>query len=101
MVLNATKMGVYDECKQYLKKTGLKDGLFLQFTCAFTAGFFMAITVTPFDMVRTRIMNQPKDIKLYSGMVDCFAKVIQSEGPLAIYKGFFPVWGRFAPTTTL
>ena len=34
-------------------------------------------------------------------MIDCFTKVIQKEGPLAIYKGFFPVWGRFAPTTTL
>jgi len=94
-------MGVYDECKELCKKAGFNDGLSLQFLCAFTAGFFMSTTVTPFDMVRTRIMNQPKDKVLYTGMIDCFSKVVAKEGPLAIYKGFFPVWGRFAPTTTL
>ena len=73
----------------------------MQFLSAFTAGFFMACTVTPFDMVRTRIMNQPKDIILYNGMIDCFSKIVTKEGPLAVYKGFFPVWARFAPTTTL
>jgi hypothetical protein len=34
-------------------------------------------------------------------MVDAFAKITASEGLGAIYKGFIPVWGRFAPTTTL
>lgn len=57
MILNATKMAVYDEAKQFIKSVGFKDGMVLQFMSAFTAGFFMAITVTPFDMVRTRIMN--------------------------------------------
>lgn len=61
----------------------------------------MACTVTPFDMVRTRIMNQPKDVLIYRGMIDCFMKVTKSEGLLSVYKGFFPVWARFAPTTTL
>jgi hypothetical protein len=61
----------------------------------------MAITVTPFDMARTRIMNQPKNLVLYTGMIDCFLKITKSEGPLSVYKGFFPVWARFAPTTTL
>ncbi len=47
----------------------------------------MAITVTPFDMVRTRLMNQPKDAKIYSGMINCFGKIVSSEGPMALYKG--------------
>jgi hypothetical protein len=34
-------------------------------------------------------------------MFDCFAKVVAKEGPMAIYKGFVPVWGRFAPTTCI
>lgn len=68
---------------------------------AFTAGFFMTITVTPFDMVRTRLMNQPKDKVIYTGLVDCMTKVAKQEGFTALYKGFLPVWGRFAPTTVL
>jgi hypothetical protein len=72
MILNATKMSVYDEAKLMVKKLGFKEGFGCQFMSAFTAGFFMAITVTPFDMVRTRLMNQPSDTKIYKGMLDCF-----------------------------
>ena len=38
---------------------GVKDGIPLQFMSAFTAGFFMTCTVAPFDIIRTRLMNQP------------------------------------------
>jgi len=41
------------------------------------------------------------DAKIYSGMINAFTKIVASEGPMALYKGFIPVWGRFAPTTTL
>ncbi len=101
MILNATKMSVYDEAKIKVKSIGFQDGIACQFMSAFTAGFFMAVTVTPFDMVRTRLMNQPVQQKIYSGMIDCFAQIVKKEGPTALYKGFFPVWARFAPTTCL
>ena len=102
MVLNGTKMAVYDQCTTFIKSTGfIPAGLPTQFGAAFTAGFFMAITVSPFDMVRTRLMNQPPDAKLYSGFVDCTIKIIKEGGPLGLYAGFIPIWARFAPTTTL
>lgn len=102
VTLNATKMGVYDITKDILKKhIGLKAGTNLTFWASVVAGFFMAITVTPFDMLRTRLMNQPKDHKIYANVIDCIFKVIKKEGPVALYKGFIPVWARFAPTTTL
>ena len=101
-VLNATKMGCYDICKSKVKEMGIaKEGLWLQFMSAFSAGFMMTITVSPFDIMRTRLMNQPTDAKIYNGFVDCFTKILTNEGPLAFYKGFMPIWGRFAPTTTL
>ena len=57
-VLNATKMGVYDTCKQKVKASGMvKNALAIQFMSALTAGFFMACTVSPFDIIRTRLMN--------------------------------------------
>ena len=99
-VLNATKMGVYDQCKTVVKKAGIaQDGLSLSFMGAFTSGFFMTCTVSPFDIIRTRLMNQPVDAKIYNGFVDCFIKILRNEGPLGFYKGFLPIWGRFAPTT--
>jgi hypothetical protein len=102
MILNATKMACYDQCKQFVKATmGIKDGVKLQFMAAFSAGFFMTCTVSPFDIIRTRLMNQPADSKLYNGFGDCFTKILKNEGPLGFYKGFIPIWSRFAPTTCL
>ena len=61
----------------------------------------MTCTVSPFDMLRTRLMNQPTDKKLYNGFVDAAVKIMKNEGPGAFYRGFFPIWARFAPTATL
>lgn len=65
MVLNGTKMACYDQTKGYVVQyTGLaKTSLVTQFVSAVAAGFFMTCTVSPFDMVRTRLMNQPADAK--------------------------------------
>lgn len=103
MVLNGTKMACYDQAKGVVvSTTGLnKSSLIVQFLSAASAGFFMTCTVAPFDMVRTRLMNQPADAKIYNNAFDCFRKIITQEGPLTLWRGFIPIWSRFAPTTTL
>lgn len=103
MVLNGTKMGVYDQSKGYVvAATGLsKTSIMTQFFSAVIAGFFMTCTVSPFDMVRTRLMNQPSDSKIYNNAFDCMMKIAKNEGPLTFWRGFMPIWSRFAPTTTL
>jgi hypothetical protein len=103
MVLNGTKMACYDQMKGYVVQfTGLpKNNLLVQFLSAGSAGFFMACTVSPFDMIRTRLMNQPADAKIYSNAFDCAMKIATQEGPLTFWRGFIPIWSRFAPTTTI
>ena len=102
MVLNGTKMACYDQIKGAITSSGaVPAGIPTQFCSAFGAGFFMASAVAPFDMVRTKLMNQPPDAKIYSGFVDCFMKIIGNGGPGALYQGFIPIWARFAPTTCL
>ena len=61
----------------------------------------MTCTVAPFDMIRTTLMNQPTDKKLYTGFFDAAAKIARTQGPAAFYRGFIPIWGRFAPSATL
>ncbi|KAJ1457806.1 mitochondrial carrier domain-containing protein [Pelagophyceae sp. CCMP2097] len=102
MVLNGTKMACYDEIKQVLVNAGMpaKD-IMTQAAAAFSAGFFMTCTVAPFDMIRTKLMNQPPDAKEYTGFVDCAMKIAAKDGPAGFYRGFLPIWARFAPTTTL
>jgi len=101
-VLNGTKMGCYDQISYVIKESNvIPAGLPTQFVSAFGAGFFMATTVAPFDMIRTQLMNQPFDKKKYSGFLDCFTKIVAKQGIKGLYAGFIPIWARFAPTTCL
>lgn len=102
-VLNGTKMACYDQIKGEVSSRfgwGRTD-VRCQFTSAIGAGFFMTCTVAPFDMLRTALMNQPTDKKLYNGLLDALVKIVRAEGPFALYRGFLPIWGRFAPQATL
>ena len=102
MVLNGTKMGVYDQIKGMIKESALiPTGIATDFSAAFCAGFFMSVTVSPFDMIRTQLMNQPPEAKIYKNFADCAMKIFQKGGVKAFYSGFIPIWGRFAPTTCL
>ncbi len=102
-VLNATKMGVYDATKgSIVQYTGWnRKDVKTSFGAAFVAGFFMTVTVAPWDMLRTKLMNQPTDKKIYNGFVDCAKKTIQADGVLSLWRGFVPIWARFAPQATL
>ena len=88
-VLNGTKMACYDVIKgMVVNQTGWgrKDP-----RCQLSvigAGFFMTCTVSPYDMMRTRLMNQPTDAKIYNGMFDCFTQILKNEGPLAFWRIF-------------
>jgi hypothetical protein len=103
IVLNATKMGVYDVAKgKVVENTGwARNSPKTAFCSSFVAGFFMTCTVAPFDRLRTKLMNQPTNKKVYSGLADCLVKTVRQEGPLSLWKGFVPIWARFAPMATL
>ena len=62
MILNATKLGTYDSIKHGLINSGLlKDGYTLHFVASLIAGVCMATATAPFDLARTRLMNQSKN----------------------------------------
>lgn len=102
MIINGSKLSSYDQIKSYFKKTrGFKDGVQLQFACSFTAGFIMACCAAPFDLCRTRVFSQDSKNPKYRGLVHAFTSTVKHEGPLGLYKGFIPMWGRFGPFTVI
>lgn len=102
-ILNATKMGVYDMTKGIVTEyTGWnRSDVRTAFCSAFVAGFFMTCTVSPADNLRTRLMNQPTDKKIYNGFTDCLVKTVKNDGFFSLWRGFVPIWARFAPQATL
>lgn len=52
------------------------------------AGMPAASLVTPADVIKTRLQVAARAGQTtYSGVVDCFAKILREEGPKALWKG--------------
>lgn len=65
-------------------------GLLSKFACAQTAALSAGYASYPFDTVRRRLQMQsekPKSEWVYSGTMDCFSKIMQTEGTAALFKG--------------
>mmetsp|Transcript_16881 Transcript_16881/g.28601 ORF Transcript_16881/g.28601 Transcript_16881/m.28601 type:complete len:137 (+) Transcript_16881:62-472(+) len=65
MLLNATNLGTYDTIKhEIIRREILEDGLYCRYISSVFAGFFMALSTSPVDNIKTRVMNQrmcPRD----------------------------------------
>jgi len=100
-VLNATKMGVYDIAKGAVTEAtgwGRKD-VRTTFCSSMISGFAMTCTVSPVDRVRTALMTDKTG--KYNGLVDCATKLAAENGISSFWRGFVPMWARFAPTATI
>lgn len=70
------------------------------FAIGSVAGCIGATAVYPIDLVKTRLQNQRVIVtteRLYTGALDCFAKVIRNEGPFGLYRGLLPQLVGVAP----
>ncbi|CAL8069095.1 unnamed protein product [Calicophoron daubneyi] len=59
------------------------------FGSGFTAATIAAFSVTPLDVVKTRLqtLRHAKGDKLFTGIWDCFYKTLRNEGIRALFKG--------------
>ena len=95
ILVNLGELATYDHSKQFIKKkTGFSDGPFIHFSSSICSGFAAAVCCTPADVIKSRLMKTNTE---YNGIIDCFRTTVKNEGPLALYKGFMPVWLRLAP----
>ena len=61
------------------------------------AGVATAMVGAPFDCVKTRLMSKDASEARFRGPFHCVAETVRHEGPRALYKGFWPMYGRQAP----
>ena len=57
MVNNASAMACYDIIKTWMINMFALEGILLQFLASFAAGFFITMSIAPFDKARTVLMN--------------------------------------------
>uniref|UniRef100_A0A8D0G9M3 Solute carrier family 25 member 34 n=1 Tax=Sphenodon punctatus TaxID=8508 RepID=A0A8D0G9M3_SPHPU len=107
MVGSSVQLGTFASAKEWVaKQKWFKEGSWM---VALAGGMIssvaVAVAMTPFDVVSTRLYNQPVNElgmgKHYQGFLDCFLKISSKEGVLALYKGIGPAYLRLGPHTIL
>lgn len=102
MILNGVVMSSNDTIKKELVKLNFTTNvILLNAISGFGSGFIVTCVVNPFDVIRTRLMNQNLIAPQYKGIVDCARQMVKKEGIKSMYYGFIPLWFKFAPTTVL
>lgn len=102
VVVNGAGIAAYDHSKQTAQRIlGEGDSLSARFLAALVGGVTTALVGCPFDVLKTRMMNQHKTKPLYTNVVDCAMSVVRIEGVTALWKGLLPVYVRQAPFNML
>lgn len=84
----ATKFAANDEWGKFYRNIfgAPKMTQSLSILTGASAGATEAFVVVPFELVKIRLQDKAQAGK-YTGMMDCVAKTVKNEGPLALYNG--------------
>jgi solute carrier family 25 oxoglutarate transporter 11 len=99
MVVSSSQLATYDHAKtMFAKGMGMTEGPKLHIAASVTSGFIYCTASLPFDILKTRLQNQQADPKTgkmpYSGPISALTSIIKGEGPLALWRGFWPYFAR-------
>ena len=85
----------------FIRREWLADAPPLHMFASLAGGLAGISCNHPLDLVRNRLYNQPRAADgrglLYDGAVDCFRKVIRTDGLPALYRGFGAHYIRVGP----
>ncbi|XP_038642975.1 solute carrier family 25 member 35 isoform X2 [Scyliorhinus canicula] len=90
---------------QYQHQVFKPDSWLVSLTSGMVSSIFVVFAMTPFDVISTRLYNQPVDHQgkgvFYRGYLDCFTKTVRKEGLHGLYKGTGASYFRVGPHTIL
>jgi solute carrier family 25 oxoglutarate transporter 11 len=101
--MNAGMMSCYDQAKEMIGNHITHDPnlnnplMSTRLGSSAVAGFTAAAFSLPFDLIKSRIQNDPKR---YVGVLDAGRKILSNEGVFAFWTGFGAFYGRCAPHVT-
>ncbi|XP_035911605.1 solute carrier family 25 member 35-like [Anopheles stephensi] len=102
------QLAAFGYTKDFLERRPIvakQSETFVSTVAGAVGGTVMAVTMTPPDVIATRLYNQGVDAGgrgiYYNGVVDCFIKILKAEGVAGLYKGFWPHYMRIGPHATL
>jgi solute carrier family 25 (mitochondrial uncoupling protein), member 8/9 len=101
-VLASVELSFYDVIKSWvLLEFNVPDTFAVHASAGLLTSLCSAAASNPFDMVKSRLMNQHRKAGKYSGVIDCFVKSVQSEGVFVLWSGLLAYFLRLGPNTIL
>lgn len=104
---SAVQLSSFSSAKEYILKKEWFDSqsIMVPLSASMLSGVVLAVAMTPFDVVATRIYNQKVDEHgrglMYNSIFDVFKKVMKAEGLMGFYKGLGAHYFRIGPHTLL
>eukprot|EP00172_Hildenbrandia_rubra_P003878 Plantae.Rhodophyta-Hildenbrandia_rubra.ctg6799.p1 GENE.Plantae.Rhodophyta-Hildenbrandia_rubra.ctg6799~~Plantae.Rhodophyta-Hildenbrandia_rubra.ctg6799.p1 ORF type:complete len:306 (+),score=47.19 Plantae.Rhodophyta-Hildenbrandia_rubra.ctg6799:611-1528(+) len=100
MPANAVYFGSYEGVKRWLTPKGGRTAdlaTWQLMVAGGTAGLGFWGSVYPMDLIKTRIQSDSDLRPQYKGIIDCFRKIVKTEGFSALYRGVGPCLLRSVP----
>ncbi|XP_037684362.1 solute carrier family 25 member 34 isoform X2 [Choloepus didactylus] len=107
MVGSAAQLATFASAKAWVQERQWlpEDSWLVALAGGMISSVAVVAVMTPFDVVSTRLYNQPVDRagrgRLYGGLADCLVKIWRQEGPLGLFKGLSLTYLRLGPHTIL
>uniref|UniRef100_A0A3Q2XIE3 Solute carrier family 25 member 35 n=1 Tax=Hippocampus comes TaxID=109280 RepID=A0A3Q2XIE3_HIPCM len=99
---SASQLSTFSSAKELVFP---RDSWLVGLSAGMISSVAVVLAMTPFDVVSTRLYNQPVDHQgkglLYKGFTDCFSKTLKKEGITGLYKGLGASYFRIGPHTIL
>ncbi|KAG2467549.1 solute carrier family 25 member 35-like [Polypterus senegalus] len=107
MVGSACQLSTFSAAKEFVSDLQVfpLNSWLVSLSAGMISSVFVVLGMTPFDVISTRLYNQPIDSRgkglLYSGFISCFSQTVRKEGIFGLYKGIGASYFRLGPHTIL
>ncbi|XP_066517788.1 solute carrier family 25 member 35 isoform X2 [Hoplias malabaricus] len=104
---SAAQLTTFSSCREFITDLQVfsEDSWLVPLSAGMVSSVAVVLAMTPFDVVSTRLYNQPVDLlgqgQLYRGFMDCFSRTLRTEGLSGLYKGLGASYFRLGPHTIL
>lgn len=101
-VVNSTSLGGYEQVKNMIIRSNrMKDDIYCHFISSIISSFFSCLISSPFDFIRTRMMNQVFEKTIFKTSFHCFKYTLKNEGFWSLFQGFIPSYLRYGSSSVI
>ncbi|KAI0214441.1 Calcium-binding mitochondrial carrier protein SCaMC-1 [Lamellibrachia satsuma] len=85
---SAIKFAAYEQIKRMFKGDSSEISIIERFAAGSSAGAIAQTCIYPLEVIKTRLAVSKTG--QYKGILDCGIKVVQQNGPVALFRGYLP-----------